>query len=308
MRRSAVLRIIVCCLLLPGLRIPAAEAQGLFQSLFGFGEPQRPLPPASYGWRAPLQAPYRQRERDRDGDERDHRSGRYRTLCVRLCDGYYWPVSNAVSRSRFYTDANLCRASCGEEARLFYHPASDADTNDMVDLQGRAYARLSTAYIYRKKQIDGCRCKPAPWAQSEIDRHRLYALAAEDELKRAQSRSMEPESRPEPPVVIAGNPPPAPARALPSPAADNGATVPGAGDPGAVPSEQPEAQPPAPRTAEAASSLRPEPKLRQGRREARETSAGRSARPQQPSSAARSPVGGVAPYGLGGATKRWPGD
>jgi len=32
----------------------------------------------------------------------------YRTLCVRSCDGYYFPISYATGRGRFKTDAAVC--------------------------------------------------------------------------------------------------------------------------------------------------------------------------------------------------------
>src|SRR5215467_7410334 len=37
----------------------------------------------------------------------------YRTLCVRLCDGFYFPISFAVPASSLERDAERCRASCG---------------------------------------------------------------------------------------------------------------------------------------------------------------------------------------------------
>ena len=42
----------------------------------------------------------------------DEKGYGYRTLCVRSCDGFYFPISSVASRSRFGLDADLCRASC----------------------------------------------------------------------------------------------------------------------------------------------------------------------------------------------------
>jgi hypothetical protein len=177
---------------LPG----TAGAQGFLESLFGGGAKPRPepiqrppLPPPVYptfGYRTPYYSPFRtQREPD---EPLQSRHGSYRTLCVRLCDGFYWPISHAVSRSSFHRDANLCRASCGEEARLFYHRSTDGDVRDMVDLTGRTYARLPTAFRYRKTLVEGCKCKPEPWAQSELDRHRRYALTETVEQRQQRER------------------------------------------------------------------------------------------------------------------------
>ena len=42
--------------------------------------------------------------------ERQFRAGggTYRTLCVRTCDGYYFPISFKVTRAKFNTDSIAC--------------------------------------------------------------------------------------------------------------------------------------------------------------------------------------------------------
>ena len=160
-----------------------ASAQGFFETLFGLSKPRsqprrlpRYAPPPRYT--SPFLTPRLHAPGERPAARPRH-SGRYRTVCVRMCDGYYWPVSSSVSRSRFSHDARTCRAKCGSQARLFYHGSHISDAKRLVDLTGRSYARLPTAFLYRKKYIKDCRCKPDPWAQSELNRHRGYALAAE---------------------------------------------------------------------------------------------------------------------------------
>jgi hypothetical protein len=83
----------------------------------------------------------------------------YRTLCVRLCDGFYFPISYAVPASGLGRDVEQCRASCGTEARLFYHPNPGGSAENMVDLSGRAYSALATAFTYRKTLVAGCSCR-----------------------------------------------------------------------------------------------------------------------------------------------------
>jgi Protein of unknown function (DUF2865) len=166
---------------------PGAHAQSLFETLFGPPKPQygsqpnRLLPPNGINSGAPYtlrqQPPLR---RNDDDDERaaakaDRRGG-YHTVCVRLCDGYFWPVSYSAPRSRLYRDANVCSASCGAEAKLFHYPTNGGQLQDAVDLTGRVYGRLPTAFKYRKALVEGCVCKPAPWSDAEIGRHRVYAL------------------------------------------------------------------------------------------------------------------------------------
>ena len=183
---------VVSAVFLPG----AASAQGFFGNLFGWGggsqPPAAPQPPArqaapalvppALGHRAPLYNPH-QRERAAEQSSSEHQGGRFRTMCVRLCDGYYWPISNNVGRSRFYRDSRACRSSCGEESRLFFHSSSSGDASEMVDQQGRPYMLLPNAFRYRKQLVDGCRCRPEPWSETELDRHRVYAM---NEMSRRQ--------------------------------------------------------------------------------------------------------------------------
>ncbi len=94
-----------------------------------------------------------------------HQSGGFRTLCVRTCDGYYWPMSFSTSRAGIDRDARQCRASCGAPARLFYHRNPGGDVQHSIDLNGQPYVRLENAFRYRKEYVADCRCKPLPWSE-----------------------------------------------------------------------------------------------------------------------------------------------
>jgi hypothetical protein len=59
-------------------------------------------------------------ERPRRRDDRPE-GGTYRTLCVRLCDGFYFPISYSTRRGRFAGDAKQCEQSCPAGSRLFVH-------------------------------------------------------------------------------------------------------------------------------------------------------------------------------------------
>jgi hypothetical protein len=102
----------------------------------------------------------------------------YRTLCVRLCDGYYWPISYSISRSRAKRDAERCEQSCPGRARLFLHRNPGEDVEDMVDLQGRPYRDHPQAFLYRAEYIADCTCRGHPWEEEAMTRHRSYAETA----------------------------------------------------------------------------------------------------------------------------------
>jgi hypothetical protein len=113
-----------------------------------------------------------------DDDTAASSHGTFRTLCVRLCDGYYWPISFAATRDRLERDAQVCERSCGEQARLFVYRNPGGDIEDMEDLQGRPYRLLRTAFLYRTEYVPTCKCQPHPWEAEARERHRVYTLAA----------------------------------------------------------------------------------------------------------------------------------
>jgi hypothetical protein len=91
-----------------------------------------------------------------------------------MCDGYYWPISFSTTRGQFFADEAQCRASCDGGARLFFHTNPGGGMADAVDLQGRAYTQLASAFLYRRRQVEGCACRPAPWSKAEMARHQQY--------------------------------------------------------------------------------------------------------------------------------------
>jgi len=163
------------------LMLPAQplQAQNYAPFLFGYGA-QRPYPGYGYPGVSPYVSPYGGRyspyrpDRDFDDGTPFQQSGTVRTLCVRLCDGFYFPISYAAPRGSLARDADACSASCGTEARLFYHSTHGGDVESMVDLSGMAYASLPNAFKYRKTLVQGCSCRPQPWSDAEQRRHRGY--------------------------------------------------------------------------------------------------------------------------------------
>jgi hypothetical protein len=106
-----------------------------------------------------------------------HERAVYRTLCVRMCDGFYFPISHATSSANFAHDAETCTASCGGDARLFYYPNPGGSIESMLDMAGRAYGSYPIAFRYRKTLVQGCQCRPQPWTAAERARHQGYAAA-----------------------------------------------------------------------------------------------------------------------------------
>jgi hypothetical protein len=94
-------------------------------------------------------------------------SSSYRTLCVRECDGFYFPVSNYASEAKFRDDEAKCHSLCASPANLFYHRA-DQDVDQMVSLNGRPYASMPYAFRNRKVYIKGCSCNAREYSPEQI--------------------------------------------------------------------------------------------------------------------------------------------
>ncbi|MBA4788195.1 MAG: DUF2865 domain-containing protein [Pseudomonadota bacterium] len=97
------------------------------------------------------------------------KSSTYRTVCVRTCDGYFFPISYATVPARFATDDALCRRLCpAAEAQLFTYRNPGEDIQQATSVSGRPYMSLPTALLYRKQLVPSCSCR-APgqsWAQA----------------------------------------------------------------------------------------------------------------------------------------------
>ncbi len=104
-------------------------------------------------------------------------SSTFRTYCVRLCDGYFWPISFSTTSDRFDQDEKQCASACGSPARLFVHRVPGGGPGTMVSPEGLAYSALKTAFAFRTKYDAQCTCRAQPWEQHAQDKHRLYAAA-----------------------------------------------------------------------------------------------------------------------------------
>lgn len=95
-------------------------------------------------------------------------AGTYSTLCVRTCDGFYFPISYATTPENFPEDERICEARCpGAEAHLYYHRVRGQEAEDMVSLTGVPYKSLPTAFLYRRTdrpQPRNCGCGAANYS------------------------------------------------------------------------------------------------------------------------------------------------
>ncbi len=93
----------------------------------------------------------------------------YRTLCVRTCDGYYFPISFSTSPTRFAEDEQACQKLCpAAEAVLYSHRNPGEDVAQAVASNGRVYKDLPNAFRYRREFTASCSCKQPgqTWAEA----------------------------------------------------------------------------------------------------------------------------------------------
>jgi uncharacterized protein DUF2865 len=89
-------------------------------------------------------------------------SGTYRTVCVRSCDGGYFPISFATVPGRFADDEKACKALCpATEASLYTYRNPGEDMNQAVSIGGQTYTSSPNAFKFRSEFNPSCACKAA---------------------------------------------------------------------------------------------------------------------------------------------------
>jgi hypothetical protein len=127
----------------------APQQRGFFETLFG-GPGSVIAPPAQ-------------------GDYPQVGASGYRTLCVRTCDGYYFPISNSTSSTRFAEDEQACQKLCpASEVALYSHRNPGEEIAQAVANNGRLYKDMPNAFRYRREFVAtcGCRMPGQSWADA----------------------------------------------------------------------------------------------------------------------------------------------
>ncbi|MEM6761655.1 MAG: DUF2865 domain-containing protein [Pseudomonadota bacterium] len=87
------------------------------------------------------------------------RVGSSRTMCVRLCDGFYFPINNRSHSDNYYDELAMCVGRCpGSDVSLYVHYQGEAVEQMRSAMTGEAYVNLPTAFKYRKSLSPSCGC------------------------------------------------------------------------------------------------------------------------------------------------------
>jgi hypothetical protein len=101
----------------------------------------------------------------------------YRTVCVRLCDGFAYPISYSTYASHFSQDATQCQQNCAAPAELYVYRNPGQELEQAISLTGSPYKDLPVAFKYRKSYTAGCSCKQAEYNPTEIEQANKRAEA-----------------------------------------------------------------------------------------------------------------------------------
>jgi hypothetical protein len=84
-------------------------------------------------------------------------AGGMRTICVRTCDGYFFPISFSTSRQNAGRDAAICRAmyAADGQAELYMH-VTNRNIGDAQSLSGRRYGDQPYAFLFRQAFFSTC--------------------------------------------------------------------------------------------------------------------------------------------------------
>lgn len=96
----------------------------------------------------------------------------YRTVCVRTCDGSFFPISFSTSQDRFRDDERTCQRMCpAAEVVLFAYRNPGEDISKAVSINGQPYTALPNAFRYRQEYNAACACKRPGESWAEALRH-----------------------------------------------------------------------------------------------------------------------------------------
>jgi hypothetical protein len=104
--------------------------------------------------------------------------GNLRTVCVRTCDGGFFPISSGATPLDFRRDQQVCAMMCPKtETELFYQSmTSGQETEQMTStVTGRPYYEMPNAFSYRtrdRSRTETCGCNLSAYYQEMMKREK----------------------------------------------------------------------------------------------------------------------------------------
>lgn len=143
---------------------------GLFDSLFGNGQNQRQPPQIGEDGLPISPSPS-------DGQINN---GVVKAVCVRTCDGGFFPVSYNYSPDKNDRLTELCRAQCPNTEVLLFTYSEGQEIDKATAIDGRPYTTLANAGRFKTKYEPNCGCKrpDQTWVEALANAERVLAGGA----------------------------------------------------------------------------------------------------------------------------------
>ena len=153
-----------------------AQPRTLFEALFGV--PERPAPPGQSGPEGSLLDIEPQ-------EKREPSWGSGRPVCVRTCDGFFFPLATSPGGRDGQPD--MCQALCPAAETEVFYMAGDGNIENATRRGGGSYAGLANAGKYLRQFDASCTCRKqgqtwaAALAEAEdmLDRRRGDVIVTE---------------------------------------------------------------------------------------------------------------------------------
>jgi hypothetical protein len=132
-----------------------------------FGSPFQPRhleAPALYT-PAPIHRSYAPTHSRVAGDQ-EGGGGGYRVFCVRLCDGFFYPMGATDSDGS--TQDMLCRSGCPDAKTAVFRGKTGSDPGEAQNDAGERYADLPEAFKFRTNLTKDCTCRRNPGQAEEL--------------------------------------------------------------------------------------------------------------------------------------------
>jgi hypothetical protein len=148
--------------------------RNLFEQLFGGGPAPAPVISDE-----PVAPPAQERVREWEPQDETTEEGRPRggseAVCVRHCDGGFFPITYSAKPSNLDDLNALCKALCPNAEAELYTKGPWRDIDSAVSINGDPYSDLPNALKFQKTRDPSCSCKPKDqsWSDALADAERI---------------------------------------------------------------------------------------------------------------------------------------
>jgi len=155
--------------------------RGFFETLFGGFNPNPPPMPGPSMDQPPL-------------PEEDHTPrGGSQALCVKCCDGGFFPLNYSVRHGDTEGLEDLCHALCPNVEVSVYTRSPSKEIQTAVSLDGAPYTDLPNALKFQKSFDSACTCKPPgqSWAEALAGAERVLGRERKGDIIVTPEKSAE---------------------------------------------------------------------------------------------------------------------